>query len=248
MNNNCANHAIIKGYRKECDDILRGMGQRFAMRKGEQLRSNDLYYLIDGVCALCLEGETGRDLALIYFRPGRLMNFLPSISKFYPLHNFPGSFPLFSSAFFVKAISDSQLFRIDKDLFLAKYFQSLPLQTLITQALVENCYDLFSHIFNSLEKPAWQRVAMQIYENMSDNPPGKLLRKITYAEIATRLSIHPVTVAKIFRALQAEGIIKREHSQITVLNATALLQIAQGKSQLYYKSRKYPKNDWDACD
>lgn len=173
---------------------------------------------------------------------------MPSIGDFYPRHDFGRVAPILNSSFFVKAISDAQLFRIDKNLFLKEYFHSLPLQTLIVQALVENCFDLFTHIFNSVERPAWQRVAKFIYENMSGNPPRKLQRKITYQEIATHLSIHPVTVAKIFRALQSEGLIKREHSETTVNDPEGLLNIALGRSQLFYKSRKRSVIDCGGAD
>lgn len=245
MGDNSNNDSLIKNYREECLEIIRGMGKRITMRKGEQMRSPDLFYLIKGLCALCIEGETGRDISIIYFTPGRLLNFLPSIGEFYPRHNFAGIAPVLSSSFFVKAISDAELFRINKDLFLKEYFHSLPLQTLIVQALVENCSDLFTHIFNSVERPAWQRVAKFIYENMPDSAPGKLRRKITYQEIATHLSIHPVTVAKIFKALQCEGIITRKHSETTINDPEGLLRIALGRAQLYYKSQKRADNNCD---
>lgn len=232
---------LVNTYREDYLEIIQEMGKSIVLRKDEQIRTKNLLYLEKGVCALCVEGESGRDLSIIYFSPGRLLSFLPSIHEFYPHQTFSNCEPIYNCDFFIKAISDCSLISIDKDLFLEKFFHSLPLQTLIIQALVDNSFDLIAHIFNSLERPAWQRVAKLLYENMGNDPARKLKRKITYQEIATHLSIHPVTVAKIFSSLQTAGIISRRQSEITVTDPEGLLRIAMGKSQLFYKTGKNKK-------
>jgi len=41
---------------------------------------------------------------------------------------------------------------------------------------------------------------------MPESPPYRLPRYISYDEMAVHLSMHPVTVDKIFQALKAAGI------------------------------------------
>lgn len=78
---------------------------------------------------------------------------------------------------------------------------------------------------------------------MTEENSRKLPRKIRYQEIATYFSIHPVTVAKIFKALRAEGIIKKEQSEIIINDPDGLLSIAMGREPLYYVTNKRAKTD-----
>lgn len=229
---------VQKTYRHEYLVILKSIGNEMTLPKGKQLRNNDLYYLLQGICSLCIEGENGKDVVLVYFMPGRIINFLPALKGFYPYSGKYPIDPIGNQYFFVKAISNCRLLHIDHKKFLEKYFDSLPLHSLIVQGLVENCYALFSHLFNSMQNPAWQRVAGILLHLMDKNPPHFLERRITYEEISTFLCIHPVTVAKIFRALLEAGIIARNKKIIRVCDPDRLERIAQGREHLFYKRRK----------
>lgn len=193
--------SVLEEYRRETQDILRKIGQEINFPKGTQLRSRDLYYLLHGSCSLCIEGENGKDMAVVYFMPGRIINFLPALCSFYPTNRDYPMDVVANNEFFVRAISDCRLLHIDHKKFLEIYFSSLPLHCLIIHGLVENCYALFSHLFSSMQKPSWQRVASLCLHMMSKDEPHYLHRRVTYAEISTFLSIPPVTVAKIFKAL-----------------------------------------------
>ena len=232
----------IDGYRREGYELLKKLGEKAELPRGETLRrpeksSMDVYFLVDGLCALCMEGSSGKDMALIYFLPGRMLNFLPALEKYYPRTVCELCYQAPFADFFVKAIKDSELLRINYRHFLEEFAQSLPLQTVIIHSLVQNCYDLFTQLLKSLEMPAWQRVARELVENMSGPEPHVLPRRITYAEIATHLSIHTVTVAKIFRALQDNGIIERVKNGIMIRDPLRIWRIANGEERLFYKSR-----------
>lgn len=237
--------SILEAYRADYLKILEEIGEPTVLAKGEILRKRDIYYLRHGVCALCMSGESGKDIAIIYFFAGRLLNFLPSLEKFYPRTATPACKQAVLPEFFVRAISDCELLRIDHQRFLAIFFKSLPLQTLIIQALVDNCYDLFSHIFSSVEMPAWQRVALEFVSNMETTAPHALKLRVTYADIATHLSLHVVTVAKICKALQKNNIIHKEKSNIFVSDPQRLTRIAQGRERLFYRNEKCLPGDDD---
>lgn len=243
----------IEVYRREGYELLQKLGEKARLPRGETLRrpdrsSMDVYFLVEGLCALCMEGASGKDMALIYFLPGRMLNFLPSLEKYYPRTVCELCYQAPFADFFVKAIKDSELVRVNHRVFLEEFAQSLPLQTVIIQSLVQNCYDLFTHLLKSLEMPAWQRVARELLENMSGSEPHILPRKITYGEIATHLSIHTVTVAKIFRALQENGIIERLKNGIMIRDPLRIWRIANGEERLFYKSsggrRQGGKDHW----
>lgn len=232
----------IEAYRREGYELLKKLGERAELSRGKTLRrpkksSMDIYFLVEGLCALCMEGASGKDMAIIYFLPGRMLNFLPALEKYYPRTVCQLCYQAPFADFFVKAIKDSELLRVDYQLFLKEFATSLPLQTVIIHSLVQNCYDLFTHLLKSLEMPAWQRVARELLENMSGPEPHILPRKITYGEIATHLSIHTVTVAKIFRALQDNGIIERVKNGIMIRDPLRIWRIANGEERLFYKSR-----------
>ena len=232
----------IEAYRREGYELLKKLGEKAVLPRGETLRrpeksSMDVYFLVEGLCALCMEGASGKDMAIIYFLPGRMLNFLPALQKFYPHKVCELCYQAPFADFFVKAIKNSELVRVNHQLFMEEFVHSLPLQTVIIQSLVQNCYDLFSHLLKSLEMPAWQRVARELLENMSGPEPHILPRKITYGEIATHLSIHTVTVAKIFRALQDNGIIERVKDGIMIRDPLRIWRIANGEERLFYKSK-----------
>lgn len=233
----------IEDYRQEVRERLKTVGEKIVLTRGETLRrpgqyTEDMYYLVDGLCALCMEGATGRDTAVIYFFPGRMLNFLPALQKYYPRRECALCYRAPLANFFIKAINDSELLRIKYQTFLKEYAHSLPLHTMIVQSLVENCYDLFTHLVKSLEMPAWQKVARELLENMDGPYPHVLSRKITYNEIATHLSIHTVTVAKIFRALQENGIIERVKNGIMICDPQRIWRIANGEERLFYKGQE----------
>lgn len=242
---NMSPEAVLQSYRHDYLGILKEIGKEFDLPKGAQLRAQDLYFLVDGLCTLCMEGEIGRDISIIYFYPGRLLNFLPSLGHYYyflPRNNSPSKrAPI--PYFFVRAIKDCRFLRIDHTKFLDIYFQSLPLHSLIVQSLANNCIDIFLHLFSLHELPASQRIASNLLGVMNDFPPHYLKRHITYNELATHLSIHPVTVAKIFRALQYAEIIDRDGSAIMVRDPERLRRIALGREKLFYKRKKSENSD-----
>ena len=228
--------SVFSAYRKTYVEMLRQMGEEYVLPKGKMMQQKDLYYLLEGKCALCIHGTEGEELSLIYFYPGRLLNFLPSLNKYYPLQHITNKRRVPLQSFVVRAVTDCRFLRIASDIFIKNYISSIELHSLIVQSLIENVYSLFSHSFNSPKLPVYQRICRLLLEIMNDTPPHTLQRHITYAEISTHLSIHTVTVAKVFKALRQAEIISRDMGNVTVINPNELRRIAEGKQRLPYKS------------
>lgn len=237
----------IEDLREKAKELIAPMGEKVQISAGRLLYAadkhpKDIYYMLKGLCALCVSCSTGKDVAVLYFSPGRLLNFLPSLERYYPRSVCPLCLSQPRGAFFVKAIDNSELLRINYKKFLEKYSSSLHLQTLIVQALVENWYDLLDMVLKSQEMPAWQRIARELLENMA-GPQPQLLRKMTYNEIATHTSMHAVTVAKIFRSLQENDIIERRKGGILIKDPLRIWRIANGEERLFYKQARTGKAD-----
>lgn len=227
---------ITHQYKKQYIELLHEIGEEFLLPKGKLMRQKDLYYLIDGKCALCIHGDAGEELSLIYFYPGRLLNFLPCLTRFYPLQPLLDKRRVPLHSFVIRAVCNCRFLRIPHDVFLEKYFHSLPLHSLIVQSLVENTYSLFSHAFNSPMLPTGQRICRLLLEIMDDEPPH-YLQRITYAEISSHLSIHFVTVAKVFKALRQAEIIRKQPGGISVIRPEQLRRFAEGREHLPYKTK-----------
>ncbi len=231
---------VLAEWDEDAIAAVREIGQEDRVAKGRLLRGRDPFLLLDGMCALCMEAKSGREIAIIHFSPGRLLNFMPCIQDYY-MNIGPTNIKFADNNFYIKILTDCLLLRIDHELFLEKYFFSLPMHSLIVKSLVQNFTSLYASVFNLREMPAWQRIAEQLLANMSANPPHESMCKITYAEIAAYLSLHPVTVAKIYSAMQDAGIIERQRDRILVLDPQRLQRLSQGTEPLFYKNKKAPQ-------
>ena len=103
------------------------------------------------------------------------------------------------------------------------------------QSLTENCENLISHAGNSPLLPAPQRICRLLVEMMAEEPPHAVPSYLSYSEISLHLAIHPITVAKIFKALKEDGITERKGRTLTVADPERLCAIARGMEDFEYK-------------
>ena len=61
--------------------LLRGIGAEVVLPRGTLLQPENIYYLVDGYCALIALTKNGKEYSFIYFRPGMLLNFIPAIFR-----------------------------------------------------------------------------------------------------------------------------------------------------------------------
>jgi len=236
--------------RQSCEALLRQIGREERLARGDLLQTDHIYYLLEGLCVLIHYGPLGEESSLIYFEAGRLLNFLPKLSRVYPMQSKTLRRRQPRDTFAVRARTACRLLRIDHDVFVRELDKSAPLHALLEQSLAENCLNLLARAGNSPLLPAPQRICRLMAELMPESPPHRLPSYMSYGEMAVHLSMHPVTVAKIFQALKAEGIAWRERGAVCVFDVARLHRIASGEEELPYKRRpadteKYEKNRTD---
>ena len=219
----------------EYEAILRSIGTEHVLRKGEILRTGNICYLLKGLCILSFYDPCGDETTLIYFEPGRLFNFMPKLVKVYPLQPKTVRRQLPIDAFAVRAKEDCLFLFIDHNVFERELAASLPLHSLLVQSLTENCENLISHAGNSPLLPAPQRICRLLAEMMAEEPPHAVPSYLSYSEISLHLAIHPITVAKIFKALKEDGITERKGRTLTVADPERLCAIARGMEDFEYK-------------
>ncbi len=219
----------------EYEAILRSIGTEHVLQKGELLRTDHICYLLKGLCILSFYGPCGDETSLLFFEPGRLFNFMPKLSRLYPLQPKTLRRKLPRDAFAVRAKEESILLFIDHNVFERELAGSLPLHSLLVQSLTENCENLISHAGNSPLLPTPQRICRLLAEMMAEEPPHAVPSYLSYSEISLHLAIHPITVAKIFKALKEDGITERKGRTLTVADPERLRAIARGMEDFEYK-------------
>ncbi len=84
-------------------------------------------------------------------------------------------------------------------------------------------------------KSAVARVCQLLLDFMTEDDQSVISRFLTYSEIAYYLSMHTMTVTKIFKALRENNIIHKTGQTATIIDKDALLAIADGDLELQYR-------------
>ena len=179
------------------------------------------YYLHQGVAALVDTLENGTERVLRYHKPG----------------SFLGHFMIYRQA---RELQDTVtktecvLYKIANEDFIA-YIYAYP-QVLIDQIIEVG--NLNRHLYRRYASISQNRTANLICAIVQENAylENGVMRVhsyLTYAEIARFLGIHPVTVAKVMKKLQNEGVIKRKGRHTEVCDMEALEAYCDGKELKY---------------
>ncbi|MBO4685003.1 MAG: hypothetical protein J5600_06725, partial [Desulfovibrio sp.] len=123
--------------REACEALLRQIGREERLSKGALLQTDHIYYLLEGLCILIHFGPLGEESSLLYFEEGRLMNFLPKLSRVYPMQPRTLRRKQPRDTFAVRAKTNCRLLRIDHDAFVRELGKSAPLHALLEQSLAE---------------------------------------------------------------------------------------------------------------
>ena len=215
-------------------ELLRSLGREERLPKGFQIRSNSVYLLLEGSMTLSSREPSGEEVTLIYFEPGMLANFIPSLSSMLPMHNLTRSRLIIRRNFVIKTRSECRCVVIEPARFLLELQNNLLLNKILLCALTENLLNMFSLATNSSTLPASQRVCRLLLQFVPKTTPYLVHPPLTYQDIATHLSMHAMTVAKIFTALKNEGLIARKGRQVVITNMGQMRDIAMGMRELDY--------------
>lgn len=213
--------------------VLKTFCRSLTLPRGSMLQKDWIYYLQSGFCAMSYLTRTGEQASFIYFRPGMLLNFMPELSKrmyFCSItqHRRKQIAPIFickTKCQFLAAPASTFLQSVGKD---------TNLYSLIQTALAENMISLLGISIDLATCSATERLCKLLYESLPDNPPYVVPSFLTYAEIASYLSLHEITVTKIFRAISTQGILRKQGRTNIIINRDRLERIGDGLEQLIY--------------
>ena len=218
-------------------EVLEKISKEVVYPRGVRLPYANVYYLKEGICALTHHTREGEENSFLYFKPGMMLNFLNSVV------NATGTasevtgkrYSKFNHAIYTK--TECRLLSVKGSFFLDYLEKNPELYKLLLRSLSENLINLLALSTDIVSKPAGMRVCQVILDFMTDDDPPQIPRYFTYPEIAFYLSMHVMTVTKVFKALRQEGIIDRVGRTARVLRQDKLVDIVNGDMDLDYGCR-----------
>lgn len=219
--------------------MLKNMGwKKISYKKGNFITDDRIYILLKGKCFLCSSDTNDSEKHLIYFTPGMMVNFQPALNKY--LNNpIPNYGMLSRGEFTIRTKTNCEMIYIEEDIFIKHVSQNVSqLNYLLIRALAHNFNSIVALASNSKLQPMVQRVARHILENITLDPPYCMSDGITYIDIANQLSVHSITVSKVFRSLKEEKVVARFGRKIIVTDLEKLKKVAAGDIRINYRQEK----------
>ena len=228
------NYGMLHADDLDYGHLLREMGTEIDLPKGAVMRRDRVYFLESGYCALLALTDTGESYSFLYFRPGMLLNFMPAVAHTVKLHEVTRRRVSVLNQHVIMTRTPCRLLAVGAKDFACKVANSLPHQRLLTQALVENWINLLSLSLDITSRPAAVRVCRLLLDNTPDEPASRIPGFLTYPEIAAHLSLHCITVTKIFSALRHEGLLQKEGRAHLLMDRERLARMAGEEEDLVY--------------
>lgn len=219
---------------ENCRARFRERGQKLLLRRGDSLGNDQLYCLEKGKCALCLNDPRGGIVSIFYHRAGQLVNVLPLVLKCLPLDGEVWEKKIPGNKFYVKALSDCELTVIDNDWFMRSLPEDASICSYVIYSCALNLVNIYASAYNCPILSNAQRVCRMIIMGLETGRDNIIPPHLTHAEISNHLSIHIITVSKIFGKLRKLGIITKRNGDMLVNDACALKAIADGTQKLDY--------------
>lgn len=214
--------------------VMLSLGREVELPKGHELRNNNIYLLLKGSMALCSVESTGEIQELLYFEPGMLTNFVPTLTAILPLHALTMNRLVVRENFVQRARTDCRCAEVPSPVFIREHETNPVLRKLLLLALTENLLNMFAMACNSPAMPAAQRICRLLLQFAARTEPHVVNHAFTYDEIAAHLSLHAMTVAKVFKALKERGAVLRKGRRIVVADLEAVREVANGSRALSY--------------
>lgn len=218
-----------------CRKCLLRFSREISVPRGTRLMVDRVYYLLDGAVTLTAMSVTGAYHSLVYFEPGDLLSFIPSVNQAYAIPHDAFDFLLSNESLVMLTKTPCRLICTEHREFMA-HMDEEPLKTLLIRGLAGNLMKIIVQSVNNSTLSATVRVCRMLSVFMEEKPPHRLPRYLTHTEIAGHLSMHVMTVTKIFQSLRKEGILGRDHGITFVKNPVELMKLASQLSQLSYRN------------
>lgn len=213
---------------------------RCTFRAGEYLVQQDqprryVFYLTEGNGEWLEYTEDGEAL---YFRSKHAGDTQDVVG----LHNLWSPEPLYSYSFV--STSDIVCYRIDEaDAREAIHRRPDAMEAVLI--MLTRKFQELRKLYNARQsRHISNQVCAYLLDSIVQNANGiRLPKKLTNVSISHRLNVHQVTVAKIMKFLQTEGVISRTADGVRVLNLPRLEEYANGARMAYLSKKTNNKNN-----
>ncbi len=216
-----------------CRQHLLNFSRELSVPRGTKLNTSRIYYLLEGAVTLTALSVTGDPLSLIYFHSGDLLSFIPAVNHAYAIPHEAYDLLLLNENLAMFTKTPCRLLCMEPADFIL-HMDEEPLKTLLMHGLAGNLMKIIVQSVNNSTLPATARVCRMIAVFMAKEPPHALPRYLTYREIAGHLSLHVMTVTKIFQTLRREGILGKTNGVTFVKDPDALMSLSSQRSLLSY--------------
>lgn len=217
-----------------CVAEFRALDASRRLQKGETLVSAQPFWLESGKCALCIDNSTDQNISLFYFRTGQLVNFLPLLVQCFPIDAHVRKQKVPTAFFSIKALTDCQLTPLDSKKFLAAMLERADINAMIIHSCILNLLNTYFNAYNSPILSNAQRICRLILGTLEGDAEKNIPAYLTHAEISRHLSMHPITVSKIFGKMRSLGIVSKDAGSFVIADLDALRAIAEGTTSITY--------------
>ena len=225
-----------------CRRHLLNFSREIVVPRGTKLRVDRVYYLLEGAVTLTAMSAVGGAHSLIYFHPGDLLSFIPSVNQAYSIPHEAFDFLLYNESLVMCTKTHCRLLSMEQGEFM-RHMDEEPLKSLLILGLAGNLMKIIVQSVNNTTLSATVRVCRMLSVFMEKKPPHALPRYLTYTEIAGHLSMHVMTVTKIFQSLRKEGILGKDKGITFVKKTDELMKLASQLSQISYRNAAHNMPD-----
>lgn len=198
--------------------------------------TKSFFVLVSGTCALQAISKKGDELTLFYFREGEMMGHSPLLNDIF-LQEGTGDY-LYSERdiYVIEAKTDCDVLRFPSDCFQRLLFNNEGFRMVLLESMQRHYVSLTGRSSYSANRSATSTLCTILARNAVRAEDGRyvLEEQFTYAELARRIGVHQVTVARIMSKLIEEGTLSRKGKRVFVENGTRLLGYARGEEQIKY--------------
>lgn len=213
-------------------DLYRKAGKKITIKEGKEISFKSHVGLIEsGICRLATITPEGNERVYIYFKKGNLVGFLRHLL---PESEYPESH-IYKTRNRVRSMTEVTMYLIEIDAYQHLLDHESEAYIDLTLALAQNLSNMLEHSSLVACENAPIRICTMLIE-FSEYCEGRwfLPRCFTQNEIANFLSLHKITVAKIFKTLRLAGYIQRSKRDIELLDKKSLEMIIRRELCIRY--------------
>lgn len=194
------------------------------------------FVLVSGACALQTASKKGDELTLFYFREGEMMGHSPLLNNLFQQEGTGDYLYSERDIYVIMAKTDCEVLRFPSSCFQTLLDENVAFRMVLLESMQRHYVSLTGRSSYSANHSAVSTLCTMLARNAVRCGDGRhtLEGQFTYAELARRIGVHQVTVARIMSGLIKEGTLSRKGKHVYVEDDLRLLRYAREEIQLKY--------------